>query len=163
MPSSRGSSPLPHPVIGPTSPASPALQADSLLLSHWESQLLIQMLLKEKKIIWTHYYSAKDRISSLFCSSIVGKESTCNAGDRGEESYIPGSGRSPGGGHGNAPQCSCLENPMDRGAWWATVHGVTESWTLLTKLNNDIEGKEGGRDDFTGFGLSYWKDRLVSF
>ena len=52
---------------------------------------------------------------------------------------------------------------MDRGARWTTVHGVTESWTLLTKLNNDIEGKEGGRDDFTGFGLSYWKDRLVSF
>ena len=40
---------------------------------------------------------------------------------------IPGSGRSPGGGHGNPLQYSCLENLMDRGAWWATVHRVTES------------------------------------
>ena len=49
------------------------------------------------------------------------KESACNAGDRG---LIPGSGKSPGGGQGDPPQYSCLENPMDRGAWWATVHGV---------------------------------------
>ena len=38
-------------------------------------------------------------------------------------------GRSPGGGHGNPLQYSCLENPMDRGAWWATVHSVAQSWT----------------------------------
>ena len=56
----------------------------------------------------------------------VGKESACNVGDLGS---IPGSGRSPGGGHGNPLQYSCLENPMDRGAWWATVHGVTKSQT----------------------------------
>ena len=49
-----------------------------------------------------------------------GKESACNVGDLG---LIPGSGRSPGGGNGNPLQYSCLENPMDRGAWWATVHG----------------------------------------
>ena len=42
---------------------------------------------------------------------------------------IPGSGRSPGGGHGNPLQNSCLENSMDRGVWWATVHGVAESDT----------------------------------
>ena len=42
---------------------------------------------------------------------------------------IPGSGRSPGGGHGNLLQYSVLENPMDRGAWWATVHRVAKSWT----------------------------------
>ena len=40
--------------------------------------------------------------------------------------------RSPGGGHGNTLQYSCLENPMDRGAWWATVHGVTKSWARLS-------------------------------
>ena len=45
---------------------------------------------------------------------------------------IPGSGRSPGVDNGNPLQYSCLENPLDRGAWWATVHGVTESWTLLS-------------------------------
>ena len=54
---------------------------------------------------------------------LSGKESACNAGDVGS---IPGLGRSPGEGNGNSLQCSCLENPMDRGAWQATVHGVTK-------------------------------------
>ena len=54
------------------------------------------------------------------------KKFTCNAGDMGS---IPGSGRSAEGGHGNPLQSSCLENPMDRGAWWATVHRVTQSDT----------------------------------
>ena len=44
---------------------------------------------------------------------------------------IPGLGRSPGGGHSNPAQCSCLENPTDRGAWWATDHGVTKNQTQL--------------------------------
>ena len=51
-----------------------------------------------------------------------GKESACNAGNLGS---ISGLGRSPGGGNGNPLQYSCLKNPMDREAWWATVHGVT--------------------------------------
>ena len=55
-----------------------------------------------------------------------GKESACNAGNPG---WIPGLGRSPGKGNGKPLQYSCLENPMDRGAWWATVHGVTKSQT----------------------------------
>ena len=55
-----------------------------------------------------------------------GKESACSAGDLGS---IPGLGRSPGEGNGNPLQSSCLENPMGRGAWWATVHGVEKSWT----------------------------------
>ena len=55
-----------------------------------------------------------------------GKDSACNAGDLGS---IPGSGRYPGEGNGNALQYSGLENPMDRGAWQATVHGVAKSWT----------------------------------
>ena len=53
-----------------------------------------------------------------------------NAGDIRDvrdAGLIPGSGRSPGGGHGNLFRYSCLENPMDRGAWWATVHGVAKS------------------------------------
>ena len=54
------------------------------------------------------------------------KASASNAGDLGS---IPGSGRSPGEGNGNPLQYSCLENPMDRGAWWATVHGVAKSQT----------------------------------
>ena len=60
---------------------------------------------------------------------LSGEESACNAGDAGS---IPGSGRSPGGGNCNLLQYSCLENPMDRGAWPATVHGVTKSQTRLS-------------------------------
>ena len=52
------------------------------------------------------------------------KKLPANAADVRDVGSIPGSGRSPGGGHGNPLQYSCLENPMDRGAWWATVHGV---------------------------------------
>ena len=62
---------------------------------------------------------------ALLCSS-DGKESACNAGDLG---LIPGWGRSPGEGNGNLLQYSCLENPKDREAWWATVHGITKSRT----------------------------------
>ena len=50
----------------------------------------------------------------------------CATGDAGDACSIPGSGRSPGEGNGNPLQYSCLENPMDTGAWWATVYGVTE-------------------------------------
>ena len=57
-----------------------------------------------------------------------GKESACNAGNLGS---ILGSGRSQGGGDDNPFQYSCLENPMDRGSWQATVHGVAKSWTRL--------------------------------
>ena len=52
-----------------------------------------------------------------------------NAGDIRDTGSIPMSGRAPGEGHGNPLQFSYLENPMDRGAWWATVHGVAKSWT----------------------------------
>ena len=58
-----------------------------------------------------------------------GKESACNAEGLGS---IPGLGRSPREGNGNPLQYSCLENPMDRGAWWATVHGVAKSQTQLS-------------------------------
>ena len=57
------------------------------------------------------------------------KASACNAGDLGS---IPGSGRSPGEENGNPLQYSCLENSMDGGAWWATVHGVAKSQTRLS-------------------------------
>jgi len=59
----------------------------------------------------------------------VVKNPPANAGEAGDVSLIPGSGRPPGGGNGNPLQYSCLGNPMDRGAWRATVHGVVESDT----------------------------------
>ena len=69
----------------------------------------------------------------FFClpGGSVGKESACNAGDLGS---IPGSGRSPAEGNGNPLKYSCLENSMDRGAWWAIVHGITKSQTQLSDL-----------------------------
>ena len=63
------------------------------------------------------------------------KNLPANAGDTGDESSIPGLGRSPGGGHGHPLQYSCLEDPTDRGAWWATVHRVTKSRTQLKQLS----------------------------
>ena len=62
-----------------------------------------------------------------FPDGTVIKNLPANAGDKGDASLIPGSGRSLGGGSGNLLQYSCRENPMDRGAWWAAVHGVAES------------------------------------
>ena len=69
------------------------------------------------------------RITVGFPGGSDGKESACNAGDLGS---IPGLGRSPGEGNGNPLQYSSLENSMDRGAWQATVHGVTKSGTQLS-------------------------------
>ena len=65
--------------------------------------------------------------------ALSGKEP--NAGDIRDAGLIPRLGRSPGGGHGSPLQYSCLENPMDRGAWQATVHGVAKHRTRLIRLN----------------------------
>ena len=61
--------------------------------------------------------------------ALVVKNPPAKAGDSGDMGSIPGSGRFSGGGHGNSLQYSCLENPVDRGVWWATVHRVAKSWT----------------------------------
>jgi len=65
----------------------------------------------------------------FFLGGSDGKESTCSAEDPGS---TPGPRRSPGEGNGYPFQYSCLENTVDRGAWWATVHGVAKSWTRLS-------------------------------
>ena len=79
----------------------------------------------------------------------VVKNSPANAGDSGSTLE---SRRSPGGGHGNPLQYSCLENPMDRGGWWATVHGVAKSWTRLKWLSMHAEcvQRPGGGTDAQG-------------
>ena len=88
------------------------------------------------------------------------KNLAASAGDAGGGGSIPGSGRFPGGGHGNPVQYSCLGNSMDRGAWQATEHGVTNSLTQLKQLsmhhtylirttitkNQSVEGRE--RENF---------------
>ena len=65
---------------------------------------------------------------------LVVKNPLANAGDIKDAGVIPGSGRSPGEGHGNPLKYSCLENPMDRRAWWATVHRVAKSQTQQKSL-----------------------------
>ena len=65
-----------------------------------------------------------------------GSEVKASAGNVGDPGSIPGSGRSPGEGNGNLFQYSCLEDPMDRGAWWTTVHGVPKSRTGLSDFTS---------------------------
>ena len=88
--------------------------------------------------VWNSQGGGKDKYLFFFLSTFLslgflggsdGKASAPNAGDSGS---IPGSGRSLGEGNGNPLQCSCLENSMDGGAWWATVHGITKSQTQLS-------------------------------
>ena len=83
----------------------------------------------------------------LFPGGSDGKESACNAGDLGS---MPGLGRSLGEGNGNPLQYSCLENPMDRGAWWAVVPGVTKSQTRLMDKHFHFQVKKKGHTkDYT--------------
>ena len=74
-----------------------------------------------------------------FPQRLSGKESTFSGGAAEDAGSIPGSGRSPGEGHGNPLQYSSLENPMNRRAWWATVHRVAKSWIQLKPLSTDIQ------------------------
>ena len=104
-----------------------------------------------KRVFWSFFNSSKQKdhfllqnltALSLFPTHLthfgpawwLSKESACNAGAAGDDSLIPGSGRSPGEGNGNALQYSCLENPMDSRPWWATVHRVAKSWTQLSNF-----------------------------
>ena len=84
--------------------------------------------------------SSSSRREKGFPHSSVGKSPACNAGDPGS---IPDSGRSLGEGNGNPLQCSCLENPRDRGAWWAVVYGVTQSRTQLKRLSSSSKKRQG--------------------
>ena len=71
-------------------------------------------------------------VKGVFPGGSVVKNPPANAGDPGDVDLIPGSRISPGVGNGNPLQYSCLENPTDRGAWWATVYGVTKNWARLS-------------------------------
>ena len=88
------------------------------------SQLSLWGLHWELTSIWSH--------EGGFAGSSVVRNPPANAEAREDTGSIPGLGRSPGEGNGNPLQYSCLENPMKRGAWWATVHGVVKSWRRLS-------------------------------
>ena len=86
-----------------------------------------------------HLHTAKLMLQLCLLTGFLGgsavKTLPANAGDMGS---IPGLGGPPGGGNGNPLQCPCLENPIDRGAWWATVQGGEKSWTQLKKLSTYV-------------------------
>ena len=127
-----------------------------ILLSHFESTERIRGLSNLSKTIWIvkqesiHVFHSKSIQSLLGQLGVIfailenikgwlnaiwaSPEFTCNTGDTGDMGLIPGPRRSPGGGHGNTLQYSCLESPMDRGAWQATLHRVTKSQMWLKQL-----------------------------
>ena len=104
-----------------------------------------------------------------FPAGMVVKNPPVNAGDARDAGWIPGSGRSPGDGNGNPLQYSYLENSMDRGAWWVTVHGVTKSQTRLSTYThtkkrctvNKSEWLPLGRVRETGMGVEDKKSVLI--
>ena len=93
-----------------------------------ENSMEISSKTRNRTTIWS---------SSDFLGGLDGKTSAYNVGDTGS---IPGSERSPGEGNGNPLQYSCLKNPMDGGAWWATVHGVAKSRMLLSTFTSCLVG-----------------------
>ena len=82
-----------------------------------------------KQVLVTTMHNFASLEIHWFHRSLSGKKSACSAGAAGDTGLIPGSGRSSGGGHSNPLQYSCLENSMDRGAWWAAVHVFAKSQT----------------------------------
>ena len=109
---------LPNPGV---KPQSPALQADSLPSEPPGKPK--DTGVGNLSLLQGNFLSQELHWRLLGCH---GKESACNVGD---PYSIPGLGRSPGEGNGNPLQDSCLENPMDRGACWTTVHSIAKSWT----------------------------------
>ena len=103
-------------------------EAPSIILSPLYSHVGDQVKMKKWRPGWTLPRSFNSTAERDFPSSAVDKTHAPNTGG---PTSIPGLGRSPGRGHGNPLQYSCLENPTDRGAWQATVHRVTKSWTQV--------------------------------
>ena len=88
----------------------------------------------------TDFFFLTHKVCMGFPGGTSGKESTCNAGDIRDESSFPGLGRSSGGRLGKALQYSCLENPLDKGAWWSTVRKVANSQTWLRQQHTRTQG-----------------------
>ena len=113
-----------------------AKNKENLNLFTRQQSLLSKEKKESQKKFTSKYLSSsakmKHRTFFYYPDGSDGKESTCNVGDLG---LIPEWERSPGEGNGNPLQYSCLENPTDGGAWWATVHGVTKSWTWLSDFS----------------------------
>ena len=98
------------------------------------SNFIFRILLHVTLILYFKYEYQFIQIPASQVALMV-KNLPANARDMRDSGAIPGSGRAPGGGHGNPLQFSCLENPMDRGAWHTTVHRVAKSWVWLKSLS----------------------------
>ena len=108
-------------------------------------------LLAVQGTLWSllQHYSLKASIlrhSACFMGFPCGSDGKASARNVGDPGSIPGSGRSPGEGNGSPLQYSCLENPMDGGAWWATVHGVTKRRTRLSSFTFTFTFRTVDRD-----------------
>ena len=100
-----------------------------------QQSLVIFIFLNRHSLLYQPFFSFDLDFCLFHSISIAPKSSVCNTGDLGS---IPGLGRSPGEGNGSPLQYSCLENPMDGGAWWATVHGVAKSRTQLSDFTHSL-------------------------
>ena len=122
-------------------PRTSSSPSKNISLAFNKNGIKVMHLVPKSKTFYAHLFMQKHKVHIIlfswrpifqlkgFPGGSVGKESACKAGDQGS---IPGSGRSPEEGNGNPLEYSCLENSIDRGAWWATVHGVTKSQTRLS-------------------------------
>ena len=124
---------VPYPVIEPAPPNLENLEMWNT--NHWTIREVFhpRVSIPLLQVPMLFFFPLKslpvNQLYQAFPGGSVGKESACNAGDPG---LIPGLRRSPRGGHGNSLQYSCLENSMDRRAWWVTVHGASKSRTQLS-------------------------------
>ena len=113
-----------RPYILKTIPSIPSMARHFCVIPKHRDTMLIMIIVNLER-----FYQSMNIFVSLITEASVGKESACCVGDLAS---IPGSGRSPGEGNGNPFQYSCLEKSMDRGAWQATVCGITKSRTQLS-------------------------------
>ena len=140
---------LPNSGIEPECPAPPALQADSLPLNQWggpySSLLDIPVHYREAQATEpvAGVIRASQMVQVVKTKQNKTKKPACNEGDTGYENSIPELGISPGEGNGNPFQYSCLENSMDRGAYWAVVHRITKSQTVLSERERERENAIG--------------------
>ena len=119
-----------------------ALEAQGL--SHWPAREVSEIPFLYVCLRFTRLSLIPDPLAVRFTLkgasrvALVVKNPPANAGDTRDTGLIPGSGRSPGLGNGSPLQYSCLGNPMDKGPWKASVHGVVKSWTWLSKKNQKL-------------------------
>ena len=111
------------------------LSCDTKVLAESQYAMFLDSLIS---LLWLGSVNGKVLLGSGFPGSSNGKESACNSLDLGS---IPGLRRSLGEGNGYPLQYSFLQNPMDRGAWWATVRGVTKSWIRLNERLTLLNGR----------------------